>query len=98
MWGYSILCLYGCVCVYINACMYVQMTERYEQGVQERNDLGLQLIERNEEVCVFYEKLNVQESVIRAATMKLESREEELSFLKAEVGGGHASPSVGVSV
>lgn len=53
--------------------------------MQERNDLGLQLIERNEEVCVFYEKLNVQESVIRKAYLKLESREEELKFLNAEV-------------
>ncbi len=30
----------------------VRLRRHYEQGVQERNDLGLQLIERNEEVCV----------------------------------------------
>ena len=53
--------------------------------MQERNDLGLQLIERNDEMCMFYEKLNMQKSVIRKASLKLESREEEAKFLTAEV-------------
>ena len=64
----------------------LQLRYRYEQSIQERNDLGLQLIERNEEVCVFYEKLNVQESVIRQANLELTAREEELQFLRVEVG------------
>ena len=68
-------------------CPLLQLRHRYEQSIQERNDLGLQLIERNEEVCVFYEKLNVQESIIRQANLELTSREEELSFLRMEVGG-----------
>ena len=63
----------------------LQLRNRYEQSIQERNDLGLQLIERNEEVCVFYEKLNVQESVIRQANLELTAREEELKFLRLEV-------------
>ena len=37
-----------------------QLRKRYERSVQERNDQGLQLIERNEEVCIFYERINVQ--------------------------------------
>ncbi len=53
--------------------------------MQERNDLGLQLIERNEEVCVFYEKLNVHESIIREANLKFNAREEELKLLNVEV-------------
>lgn len=44
------------------------------------------MIERNEEVCVFYEKLNVQESIIRQANLELTAREEELKFLRIEVG------------
>lgn len=40
--------------------LLIQLRVRYEQAVQDRNDTGLQLIERNEEVCVFHEKLNVQ--------------------------------------
>ncbi|XP_015758024.1 PREDICTED: coiled-coil domain-containing protein 146-like [Acropora digitifera] len=38
----------------------VQLRKRYESSVQERNDMGIHLIETNEEVCVFYEKLNIQ--------------------------------------
>ena len=37
-----------------------QLKDYYEHSVQDRNAMGLQLIERNEEVCVFHEKLNVQ--------------------------------------
>ena len=46
--------------------------------------LGIQLIERNEEVCVLYEKINVQGSVIRNGDMEMQSREEEMRFLKME--------------
>lgn len=63
----------------------MQLRRRYEQTVQERNDLGLQLIERNDEMCMFYEKMNMQKSVIRKANLKLASREEELKFLNDEV-------------
>ena len=34
---------------------------------------------------MFYEKLNVQESVIRQANLELTAREEELRFLRMEV-------------
>ena len=37
----------------------VKLRKRYEAGVQDRNDRGIQLIERNEEVCIFYEKINI---------------------------------------
>ena len=40
--------------------LFTQLRKRYERSVQERNDQGLQLIERNEEVCIFYERINVQ--------------------------------------
>ena len=33
--------------------------------LQERNDRGIQLIERNEETAIFYERLNVQDAVLR---------------------------------
>ena len=59
-----------CVLPVLSAIVYVyakhglipslQMRRYFEKAVQERNDLGLQVIERNEEVCVFHEKINVQ--------------------------------------
>ena len=41
---------------------------------------------------MFYEKLNVQESVIRQANLELTAREEELRFLKMEVRHISARP------
>lgn len=38
----------------------VQLRNKYEEEVQHRNARGIQLIERNEEVCIFYEKVNIQ--------------------------------------
>ncbi|XP_065059412.1 coiled-coil domain-containing protein 146-like [Rhopilema esculentum] len=62
----------------------VELRRQYEAAVQERNSRGIHLIERNEEVCVFYEKVNVQESMIRNGEMELKNREEEIRFLKME--------------
>lgn len=38
----------------------MQLRNKYEEEVQHRNARGIQLIERNEEVCIFYEKVNIQ--------------------------------------
>ncbi|XP_065829592.1 coiled-coil domain-containing protein 146-like [Oscarella lobularis] len=62
----------------------VQLRKRFEQCVQERNERGVQLIERNEEVCIFYERLNVQESVLRNGDMDMQTKDEEVRFLRME--------------
>ncbi|XP_074646441.1 coiled-coil domain-containing protein 146-like [Tubulanus polymorphus] len=62
----------------------VQLRKRYESAVQHRNDRGVQLIERNEEVCIFYEKVNIQDQMIRNGDVELQSREEEIRFLKIQ--------------
>ena len=38
---------------------------QFEKAVQHRNERGVTLVEREEEVCVFYERRNVQEQMIR---------------------------------
>ncbi|XP_033110097.1 coiled-coil domain-containing protein 146-like [Anneissia japonica] len=63
----------------------VKLRKRYENAVQHRNDRGVQLIERNEEVCIFYEKVNIQDDMIRKGDVELQSREEEIRFLKMQV-------------
>uniref|UniRef100_A0A0B6Y001 Cilia- and flagella-associated protein 58 central coiled coil domain-containing protein n=1 Tax=Arion vulgaris TaxID=1028688 RepID=A0A0B6Y001_9EUPU len=60
----------------------VKLRKRYEENVQHRNDRGIKLIERNEEVCVFYEKVNVQDQMIRNGNVELTSKEEEIRFLQ----------------
>ena len=37
-----------------------RLQNRYKSAVQHRNDRGIQLIQRDEEVCIFYEKVNIQ--------------------------------------
>ncbi|XP_025107839.1 coiled-coil domain-containing protein 146-like isoform X3 [Pomacea canaliculata] len=62
----------------------VKLRKRYEKNVQHRNDRGIKLIERNEEVCVFYEKLNIQEQMIRNGEVELKAREEEIRFMRLQ--------------
>lgn len=62
-----------------------QMTKlrnRYEKAITHRNERGIKLIERNEEVCVFYEKVNIQDQMIRNGNVELQAREEEIRFQK----------------
>jgi hypothetical protein len=57
------------------------LRKRYEDCVKERNDRGIKLITRSEEVCVLYEKSNVQENIIKNGNIELLAREEEIKFL-----------------
>ncbi len=41
------------------------MMRRYEVAVEERNYTGIQLIDRNDELCILYEKSNIQEQIMR---------------------------------
>lgn len=46
---------------------------------------GIQLIEREEEVCIFYEKLSIQDSLISNGDVELHSIEEEKRILKIQL-------------
>ncbi|XP_063073820.1 coiled-coil domain-containing protein 146 [Engraulis encrasicolus] len=61
----------------------------YDTAVQARNDRGVQLLEREEEVCIFYEKLNVQERVEREASVELQELEEEARFCHMAIKEEH---------
>ncbi|MBN3298360.1 CC146 protein, partial [Amia calva] len=60
----------------------LQLRRQYESAVQSRNDRGVQLIEREEELCIFYEKVNIQEGLIRNGDAELQAMEEEMRFMK----------------
>jgi chromosome segregation ATPase len=62
-----------------------QLRKRYESAVQERNEEGLKLIERNEELSIFYEKLNLQDSILQKASLQLKCREDDIHFLNMEI-------------
>ncbi|XP_067861472.1 coiled-coil domain-containing protein 146 [Heptranchias perlo] len=63
----------------------IQLREKYETVVQSRNERGIHLIEREEEVCIFYEKLSIQDSLISNGDVELHSMEEEIRFLNIQL-------------
>ncbi|XP_051008059.1 coiled-coil domain-containing protein 146 [Acomys russatus] len=63
----------------------VQLRKKYEKAVQRRNESGVQLIEREEEVCIFYEKINIQEKMKLHAEVEIHTLEEKIRFLRLKV-------------
>ncbi|XP_069765802.1 coiled-coil domain-containing protein 146 isoform X3 [Narcine bancroftii] len=63
----------------------IKLRKKYESVVQNRNERGIQLIEREEEVCIFYEKLNIQNSLISNGDVELHRTEEEIRFLNIQL-------------
>merc|ERR1712048_881831 len=43
----------------------VILRRKYEQAVETRNFTGIQLIDRNDELCILWEKSNVQEKLLK---------------------------------
>ncbi|XP_012576376.1 PREDICTED: coiled-coil domain-containing protein 146 isoform X2 [Condylura cristata] len=63
----------------------VQLRKKYEKAVQGRNESGVQLIEREEEVCIFYEKINIQEKMKLNGEIEIHVLEEKIRFLKLKI-------------
>ncbi|XP_078138376.1 coiled-coil domain-containing protein 146 [Centroberyx gerrardi] len=55
----------------------LEMEKSHEAAIQSRNDLGIQLLEREEEVCILSEKGNVLKAIIAKGNMALVTLEEE---------------------
>ncbi|XP_015270540.1 PREDICTED: coiled-coil domain-containing protein 146 [Gekko japonicus] len=60
----------------------VQLWKKYERAVQRRNESGVLLIEREEEVCIFYEKINIQEMMSRDGDIEINVMDEKIRFLR----------------
>ncbi|OBS63895.1 hypothetical protein A6R68_07566, partial [Neotoma lepida] len=63
----------------------VQLRKKYEKAVQRRNESGVQLIEREEEVCIFYEKINIQEKMKLHGDVEIHILEEKIRFLRLKI-------------
>ena len=59
----------------------LKLKKRYETVVEERNYTGIQLIDRNDELCILYEKCNMQQTVLRKGELAIREREEEIRML-----------------
>lgn len=46
---------------------------------------GIQLIDRNDELCILYEKSNIQENILRTTEMNIKNVEDEIRMIKIEI-------------
>lgn len=67
------------------------MKTAYELAVERRNRVGLALVDRNDELCVLYEKLNVQEEVRSRGEIELAARCDEIATMARELASAERS-------
>merc|ERR1719378_925802 len=63
----------------------VILRRKYEQAVETRNFTGTQLIDRNDELCILWEKSNVQEKLLKKGEDAMLAKEEEIRVLQIEL-------------
>lgn len=63
----------------------LRLKQSYERAVADRNFAGLALIDRNDELCILYEKANIQDSIYKDGEMALRQKEEEANHLRREL-------------
>ncbi|KAG6556431.1 hypothetical protein Mapa_002374 [Marchantia paleacea] len=56
----------------------------YALEVTRRNQTGIALIDRNDELCILYEKFNVQGELLKHSELELSKRNDEIRFLKIQ--------------
>jgi len=64
----------------------LQLRHQYEVACESRNFTGIQLIDRNDELCILYEKANIQENILRNGERDIQALEDDLRMIKIEVG------------
>lgn len=50
-----------------------------------RNYTGIQLIDRNDELCILYEKSNIHDATLRQGEVAMREVEQEVRMLKIQV-------------
>merc|ERR1740121_2624254 len=61
--------------------------KEFEAVISERNILGTQLIRRNEELALLYEKIKIQESTLQKGEIQFKNRLEEIGRQKESIKG-----------
>merc|ERR1712167_275806 len=59
--------------------------KEYEGVISERDILGTQLIRRNEELALLYEKVKIQQSTLQTGEVAYKERLEEIRALKIQI-------------
>lgn len=55
------------------------------QVISERDILGSQLVRRNDELALLYEKIKIQQSILNKGEMQYRQRVEDIRLLKLEI-------------
>ncbi|NWV07451.1 CC146 protein, partial [Ptilonorhynchus violaceus] len=63
----------------------LQLRKKCERAIQQQNESGLLLREREEELGFLYEKINRQEMLCRNGDIKMQVMDEKISFLKLKL-------------
>ncbi|XP_071590097.1 coiled-coil domain-containing protein 146 isoform X1 [Heliangelus exortis] len=63
----------------------MQLCKNYERAIQQQNESGLLLRDREEELCILYEKINIQEMLCRNGDIEVQAMDEKIRFLKLKV-------------
>merc|ERR1719316_1111244 len=63
----------------------VVLKRAYEKAVEARNFAGIQLIDRNDELCILWEKSNIQEKLLKRGEDAMLSKDEEVRILRIEL-------------
>ncbi|XP_056093282.1 coiled-coil domain-containing protein 146 [Rhinichthys klamathensis goyatoka] len=62
----------------------LRICKSYDAAFQERKKRCVQLEEREQELCVFYERLNVLVKMIEESNLKIQNKKDDISKLKIE--------------
>ncbi|XP_028322431.1 cilia- and flagella-associated protein 58 [Gouania willdenowi] len=65
--------------------MQIQQKKQLEQVIRERDSLGKQLLQRNDERALLYEKIRIQQSILSKGDFIYNQRMEDIRLLKLEI-------------
>ncbi|KAL0233908.1 hypothetical protein PCE1_002413 [Barthelona sp. PCE] len=63
----------------------IKLRKVYANAIDERNYLGLQLIDRNDELAILYEKSNLMKNIVDQGMITLDQKESEIHSLNVNL-------------
>lgn len=63
----------------------MSLRKDYAHAVDNRNLTGIQLIDRNDELCILYEKQNIQANILKSGDEQLAKLEEEIKLMERDI-------------
>ena len=63
----------------------LQLKGLYVKAAVSRNTVGVALIDRNDELCILYEKVNLQEQTIKCGELGIRQKDRDIRMLKLQL-------------